>query len=315
MRILFLGTPQFAVPSLEALFRLDQAEMAGVITQPDKPGGRHLAIVSPPVKKAASGHGLLVYQPNKVSHKEFIDSLKGTGIDLIVTVSFGEILNDDVLALPKIGCINLHPSLLPKYRGASPVAGALLSGEQITGVTTFWLSARMDSGDIILQKQAPILPGDTRGVLEERLAGMGALLIVETVIRINNGTAPREKQDESGASYTYKIKKKDGLIDWKETATRIHNKIRAMDPWPGAYTHFNKSRIEIWKSELREEEEGPAPGAIKLINKDVIGVGTGKGLLLIKELQVEGKKRQRSGDFINGYRITNGQMFASGEIT
>ena len=311
MRILFLGSSKFAVPSLQALFDWAEVEIAGVVTQPDKPQGRRLKIAVSPAMAEAERYNLPVFQPARVSGKDFISVIKEKDIDLIVTVSFGEILRDNVLGLPKRGCINLHPSLLPGYRGASPVAGALLAGEKITGVTTFWLSSKMDSGDIILQKQVPVLAEDSRGTLEKRLAGIGASLLVETVKIIDKGTAPRIKQDEAKASYSNKVKKTDGLIDWQKDAVSIHNKIRAMDPWPAAYTYLDKTRIEIWKSEPGEGDEGPGPGIMKLIGKNTIGVGTGEGLLIIKELQAEGKKRITSGDFINGYRIKDGRMFGS----
>lgn len=305
MKVLFLGTPEFAVPSLEILRTIDFLEIVGVVTHPDKPRGRHLVVSPPPVKLAAGRYKLPVYQPHHVTGSEF----KGLQVDLIIVVSFGEILSRDVLDIPRLGCINLHASLLPKYRGAAPVSWALMNGESLTGVTTFWLIEKLDSGDVILQKEVEILPTDNRGTLEERLSYIGAELLKETIIKIHNGTAPRIPQDDSKATHAPKIKKEDGLIDWSKSAGVIHNKICAMNPWPGAYTFVKGIRIEIWESEVIAQPSDGKPGTIVLLNESGIGVSTGSGVLLIKELQAEGKKRLNAVDFVHGYRINEGQEF------
>lgn len=305
MRILFLGTPLFAVPSLEVLRDIDFLDIVGVVTHSDKPKGRHLVVSPPPVKLSAEKYSIPVHQPVRVSDLEF----KRMEIDLIVVVSFGEILSKDVLDIPRIGSINLHASLLPRYRGAAPIAWALLNGEKITGVTTFWLSEKMDSGDIILKKEVEILPDDNRGILEERLSHIGAELLKETVIKIHEGTATRVLQDESKATYAPKIKKEDGLIDWTKSANDIHNKIRAMNPWPVAFTFLNGLKVEIWDSEVIIQKTGEKPGTIVLLGESGIGVSTGRDILLLKELQAEGKRRIKAIDFINGYRINEGQAF------
>lgn len=305
MKILFFGTPQFAVPSLDILKTIDFLEMIGVVTHPDRPKGRHLVITPPPVKLEAERYRLPVYQPKRVTS----DIFKGMDLDLIIVVSFGQILSRDILELPRIGCINLHASLLPKYRGAGPVAWALMNGETCTGVTTFWINEEMDSGDIILQEEVEIMPEDNRGTLEERLSHIGAQLLKETIIRIKEGTAPRIPQDNSKATYAPKIRKEDGLIDWSKDASQIHNKVRAMNPWPGAYTFLKGIRIEIWESKVIQQQVEQKPGTIVLLNDSGIGVGTGNGVLLIKELQAEGRKRLKAIDFINGYRLNEGERF------
>lgn len=301
MRILFLGTPEFAVPSLEAL--ADQ--LTGVVTHPDRPKGRYLKLTPPPVKLAAEKYNLPVYQPERVSSPEFTMEMKKMGLDLIVVVAFGEILSKEVLEIPRIGCINLHASLLPKYRGAAPVAWALMNGERVTGVTTFWISERMDSGDIIFQKEAEVNTSDTCGTLEERLAEVGSKLLLDSV---NKGTGIRIPQDDSQATYAPKLKKEDGEINWNHLAIQIHNKIRAMNPWPGAYTFMEGKRVEIWTSSVGKEGKGE-PGTVIFMNEQGIGVAAGEGALVIKELQVEGKKRILAADFIHGYRINEGAKF------
>lgn len=300
MRILFLGTPQFAVPSLQLL----ADKIVGVVTQKNRPAGRCLKITPPPVFLSAQRYNIPIYQPSKVSTPEFLSVLKSISPDLIVVVAFGEILSREALEIPKAGCINLHPSLLPKYRGAAPVTWALVNGENVTGVTTFWISERMDSGDIIFQKEVEILPDDTRGTLELRLAEEGARLLAETIA---NGLDKRRKQDDSKATYAPTIKKEDGRIDWNETATRIHNKIRAMNPWPSAFTFMDGQRIELWKSKVVDGKG--KPGSIVFLNEEGIGIGTGGGVLLIKELQAEGKKRIQAVEFVHGYRINEGMSF------
>lgn len=309
MNILFLGAPDFSVPSLSVLRTLDFVDIKGVVTHPDKPKGRHLVLCPPPVKLSAERYNLPLYQPERVSSPEFIKKIKGLQLDLIIVVSFGEILTKDVLAIPGLGCINLHASLLPRYRGAGPVSWALLNGENLTGVTTFWLSSKMDSGDIILQREVEVLPSDTRGGLEDRLSYIGAELLKETLIKIKDGTATRIPQDESKATYAPKIKKEDGLIDWSKPASIIHNKIRAMNPWPGAYTYINGLRVEIWDSEVIDQPSDSSSGTVVLLNEAGIGVRTEMGILLIKELQAEGKKRINAVDFVHGYRINEGQVF------
>jgi methionyl-tRNA formyltransferase len=310
LKIVYLGTPEFSVPCLEMLTTLCFVEISAVVTHPDKPKGRNLILTPPPVKIIAEKKGLKLYQPERVSNNVFADILRSISPDLIVIVSFGEILKKEILSIPKIGCINVHASLLPKYRGAAPAVWALINGEKKTGVTTFWLSEKMDSGDMILQKEVNIVPEDTRGSLEERLSYEGAEILRETLKRINNGTVERVKQDNTAVTYAPKVSKKDGLVNFGDTAESIHNKIRAMNPWPGAYTFIKGKRIEIWESEFRDIFAAETPGMVVLLGEKGIGVATGKGLLIIKELQAEGKRRVKAKDFIHGYRINEGFIFS-----
>lgn len=310
MKVFFLGTPAFAVPSLEVLAGLDFAEIKTVITHPDKPKGRNLVVIPPPVRISAQKLNLPVCQPERVSSPEFTKKIKDIECDLMIVVSFGEILSNAVLKIPKTGCINLHSSLLPKYRGAAPVARALMNGEKETGVTTFWISEKMDSGDIIMQKRLEILPEDTRGTLEEKLSFLGADLLKETLVKIQEGKAEGYPQDEKQATYAPKIKKEDGLIDWTKSALEIYNKIRAMNPWPVAFTNIDKKRIEVWTSEVIDKKiTGVKPGTVVSLDSSGISISTGNGLLLLKELQAEGKRRIKAIDFAHGYRIKEGKIF------
>jgi methionyl-tRNA formyltransferase len=309
LKIAFLGAPAFSVPSLEILNTLDFVKIEAVITHPDKPKGRNLVLSAPPVKVCAEKCNLKVYQPERVSSPDFISILKSMSLDLIVIVSFGEILSGDVLNTPRLGCINVHSSLLPKYRGAAPVVWALMNGDRKTGVTTFWLTEKMDSGDIILQKEIDILSSDTRGLLEEKLSNIGAEILKDTLNAINKGNIQKTKQDVSKITYAPKISKKDGLIDLKNPAESIHNKIRAMNPWPGAHMFMKGLRVEVWESEFKNVTISEPPGTVVLLDKSGIGIATASGILIIKELQVEGKRRVKAEDFIHGYRINEGFVF------
>lgn len=304
MNAVFLGTPQFAVPSLVTLVNLSGLKLLGVVTHPDRPRGRHLPVSAPAVKTTAQKFNLPVYQASRVIN---IPQLKEMALDLIIVVSFGEILPQEILALPKRGCINLHSSLLPKYRGAAPMAWALMNGEVYSGVTTFWLSEQMDAGDIILQRKEKILLEDTRGSLSDRLAVIGAELLRETVVSVASGDAPRIPQNNTLATYAPKLKKQDGLISWADPAAKIHNKVRGLNPWPGAYTYRQGKRIEIWQTAV--VPGGGEPGSIAVLTTEGIGVATGEGILLIKELQIEGKRRLKAADFIHGYRLNEGTKF------
>jgi len=309
LNIAYLGAPEFSVPSFEILTTLDFIKIEAVITHPDRPKGRNLVLTPPPLKICAEKYGLKIYQPERVSAPDFLNILKSMNLDIIIVVSFGEILSEEVLNVPKLGCINVHSSILPKYRGAAPAVWALMNGEKKTGVSTFWLTKKMDSGDIILQKEIDILNYDTRATLEERLSMLGAEALKETMYGIKNGIQTRIKQDVSKITFAPKITKKDGLIDFKKTAESIHNKIRAMNPWPGAYTFMKGVRIEIWESDFFEESSNEIPGTVVLLNKTGIGIATGRGILILKELQAEGKRRVKAADFIHGYRINEGFIF------
>ena len=246
MDIVFMGTPDFAVPCLEKLCESEISNVVGVITQPDRKRGRGQNLQAPPVKEAALDYDVEVYQPQKVTSEEGLDKLKEWNPDLIVVVAYGQILSKKVLELPELGCINVHASLLPKYRGAAPLHHVLINGEEVTGVTTMQMDEGMDTGDKILQEEVKIIPQDTVGSLHDRLSALGAKLLLETLNRIEAGTAPRISQDDEEATYAPKVTKDDGEIDWQKSAQDIWNMIRGMNPWPGAYTYKDG---EILKSE------------------------------------------------------------------
>ncbi len=312
MKIIFMGTPEFACPSLAALIE-SKHDIVGVVTQPDRRRGRGMKISFSPVKESALRNDLNIYQPSNINNPEFIRTLKEISPDLITIVAFGQILSKEILRLPKYECINLHPSLLPKYRGASPIPAAILTGEGKTGVTTFYLSEEVDSGDIILQKEEGIRKDDTTVTLSKRLAETGANLLIETIDKIERKEVPRIPQDKEKATSAPRLRKENGLIDWKKSAPQIERLVRAMDPWPGAYTHFAGKLLKIWKaeelrtpnSELRTQH---APGEIVKIIKEGMMVACGRGFLLIKEVQPPGKRRMSASSFASGYRIKKGSI-------
>lgn len=251
MEIIFMGTPEFACSSLLTLIR-SKHDIVGVITQPDRRRGRGMKVSFSPVKELSLKNNLNIYQPLNINDPEFINFLRKISPDLIVIVAFGRILSKEVLKLPKDGCINLHASLLPKYRGAAPIPWAILAGEERSGVTTFYLSEEVDSGDIILQREEEIRKDDTTATLSRRLAETGAELLIETIAKIEGKEAPRIPQDKGRATYAPRLKKEDGLIDWKRSASQIERFVRAMDPWPGAYTYVKvKSKNEKVPREIQ----------------------------------------------------------------
>src|SRR5437667_1389821 len=249
MRILFMGTAELACPCLEALAQLPGHELVGVITQPDRPKGRDLQPARPPVKVTAGNLGLPVLQPAKV--REAVDDIRATRPDLIVVVAYGQILPKAVLDVPPRGCINVHASLLPRWRGAAPIQYAILHGDRQTGVTTMFLNEHMDAGDIILQRAEPIRPDDTAATLHDRLAKLGAQLLVETV---SLPEFPRRVQDESQVTYAKKLTKDDGRIDWKKSAAEIERQVRAFNPWPGSFAFLGDTMLKLWKVEAREND-------------------------------------------------------------
>ncbi len=330
MEIIFMGTPEFACFPLLALIK-SRHNIVGVVTQPDRRKGRGMKISFSPIKELALRNNLNIYQPSNINDPEFIGLLRKISPDLIAIVAFGQILSKEILRLPKYGCINLHPSLLPKYRGAAPIPWAILDGEEKTGVTTFYLSAEVDGGDIILQREERIREDDITFTLSKRLAEIGAELVIETIDKIERKEALRIPQNEEKATYAPRLKKEDGLIDWKRSTSQIERLIRAMDPWPGAYTYAQSpsaqlaktvgrtkvpSQLKVWKAEeasgLRPQASGSRnPGEIAEITKEGMVVVCGKGLLLIKEVQPPGKKRMNASSFASGYRIKTGDILSN----
>ncbi len=306
MRLLFFGTPQFAAVSLKKLISTGE-EIVSVVTQPDRPRGRSRAPMPPPVKVVAQEHGLSLLQPDNPRDPTFLGRIEGLAPDLTSVVAYGHILRKDLLDIPRLGNVGLHPSLLPKYRGAAPINWALIRGERTTGLTTFFMDEAMDRGEIILQREVEIGDDETAGELESRLAQIGADLLAETLSLIGRGEAPRVLQDDFRATYAPKVSKEDCLIDWKGSADEVRNLIRGLSPRPGAYTLFRGERLKILRtSASAHHSPSSQPGQI-LQSQETLSVACGRGVLLLKEVQPEGSKLMTDSDFINGYRPESGE--------
>lgn len=311
MRVVFMGTPDFSVGSLKALAEAGH-EIVGVVSQPDKPKGRGKNLQPTPVKAAALELGLEVYQPKKVRDPEFIKVLEELRPDVIVVAAFGQIIPDQILELAPFGCINVHASLLPKYRGASPIQWAVIDGEKESGVTIMQMDSGLDTGDMISKVIVPLEKDETGGSLFDKLSEAGAKLLVETLPSIENGTAVREKQpEESTTAYAGMIQKSLGNIEWKCAAEELERLIRGLNPWPSAYTKLDGKTLKIWKAEVMEDDERAADaeaGTILKADPHGFWVKTGKGVLNILELQMEGKKRMESAAFLRGYQVNEGRV-------
>ena len=305
-----MGTPDFSVPALLALISAGH-EVAGVVTQPDKPKGRGKEMQMTPVKAAALEHGIPVYQPEKVkNNQEFLEKLKEIAPDAIVVIAFGQILPKEILDLPKYGCINIHASLLPKYRGAAPIQWVIIDGEEETGITTMYMEEGLDTGDMLLKTVIPIEKDETGGSLHDKLSNAGGPLILETLKGLEEGVLERTPQ-RGETCYAKILTKSLGDIDWSMDAASIERLIRGLSPWPSAYSHLGNKTVKIWKAAvLAQEEEGERkePGTIVSIEKDSFSVQTGKGLLAVKELQLEGKKRMDTAAFLRGYSLNVGEV-------
>jgi methionyl-tRNA formyltransferase len=301
-----MGTPDFAVPPLEALVRAGYTVRA-VVTQPDKPKGRGKTLLPTPVKETALKYEIPVFQPKKVRDPEFVELLKEQKPDLIVVAAFGQIIPQVILDLPEYGCINIHASLLPKYRGAAPIQQAILDGEKETGVTIMRMGMGLDTGDMISRIATPITEEETGGSLFDKLAALGADLLLETIPHMIDGTVRYEKQpEESPTPYAAMITKERGAMDFTRSATELERLVRGLNPWPSAYTFLNGKNLKIWKCTALTEDSGAAPGVIYKTDKAGIYVACGEGSLLLTELQLEGKKRMDAGAFLRGYSIENG---------
>jgi len=307
MKIVFMGTPEFAVPSLLKLNNDQEIEVEAVVTQPDRKSGRGQKVHYSDIKEKALENDLEVMQSKNVNQKEFLDKLAEIEPDFIVVVAFGQKLSPELLEIPKYGCINLHASLLPEYRGSSPIHKAIIDGKKVTGNTTMYMDEGWDDGDIIYQQEIEIAEDDTVGVLHDKLAEAGAELLIKTLKDIEAGQAPRIKQDDSKATFAYKIDKSLGEIDWEQSAQEIHNLIRGVNPWPGAYTFLNEERLKLWQSSVSKLENTDfEPGTIVKANiKDGILVQTGDGILAIEKLQLPGSKKIEAEDFLNGYQLSS----------
>jgi len=300
MRIIFLGTPAFAVPTLEALIAAGH-DVVCVVTQPDRPSGRGQQLTASPVKEAALRHALPVYQPERIRRPEAVAALAALAPDAMIVVGYGQIIPQQVIDIPPHGIVNVHASLLPKYRGAGPVQWAIANGETRTGVTTMRIDAGLDTGDMLLKAETDIAPEETAVELGARLAAMGAALLVETLEHI--ASIVPQKQDSAEATYAPLLKKEDGLIDWLQPAQAIHNRVRGFQPWPGAYTRYRGQQLHIWKSRVAVNQQGEQVEAGGLLLYPLRAI-CGEGALELIEVQLEGRKRIAAEAFANGQRIT-----------
>lgn len=306
MKIVFMGTPDFAVPSLRKLIEEPDFQVVGVVTQPDRPKGRGNKITPPPVKTVAVEAGIEVFQPQTVNSEDAYAKLKEWAPEVIIVVAFGQILKSKVLELPPQGCINVHASLLPKYRGAAPIHWAIIRGEKTTGITTMFMDAGMDTGDIILQEEIAIGPLETAGELHDKLAVLGAEVLLSTLRLFGSGSVPRQKQDDREATYAPSLTKEDELIDWSRNAVDIVNHIRGMNPWPGTYTRLQGKILKIWRAQVlnsNEKREKGVPGEVLNAGEQGIIVQAGCGQVAVSELQMQNRSKMSAEDFMRGNQI------------
>ncbi|WKV09203.1 methionyl-tRNA formyltransferase [Thermoanaerobacterium sp. CMT5567-10] len=307
MNIVFMGTPEFAVPSLEKLIEFGHNVML-VITQPDKPRGRGKKISYSPVKECAIKNNIDVFQPPKLkNNKEVFDKLRKLNPDLIVVAAYGKILPEEILQIPRYGCINVHASLLPKYRGAAPINWAVINGEKETGITIMYMEKGLDTGDILLQKSIPILEEDNSETVHDKLAVLGGNALIEAINKMVDGALKPVKQDDSKATYAPILEKSIGLIDWQKSAVEIKNLVRGLRPWPVAYTYYKGNMLKIWAAEVYSYEGKEKPGTIITTGSALI-VKCGKDALKILEIQSEGKRRMTVEEFLRGHTIEKGEQ-------
>ncbi len=318
MRIVFMGTPDFAVGALEAILQAGH-QVAAVVTQPDKPKGRGKEIQVPPVKACAMAHGIPVFQPVKVKEKEAVETLRGYNADIFVVAAFGQLLSEEILSMPKYGCVNIHASLLPKYRGAGPIQWAIINGEEKTGVTIMQMDKGLDTGDMLLKEEVVIDPKETGDSLHDKLAAVGAGLIVEALARLERGELVPEKQTEEETCYAKRLQKSMGRIDWQQSAGKLDCLIRGLISWPGAYTVLRGKNLKIWEavagsgsapedSAARPDPDAVLPGTVVAVTREAFYVKTGEGLLKILAVQPEGKKRMPVKEFLLGYQVKVGEQ-------
>lgn len=310
MKVIFMGTPDFSVGTLEALVEAGH-EVVLAVTQPDKPKGRGKEMQFTPVKEAALRHDIPVFQPKKVRDPECMEELRKYHADIMVVIAFGQILPQEILDMTPYGCVNVHASLLPKYRGAAPIQWSIIDGEEVTGVTTMQMDAGLDTGDMLLKTEIKIEADETGGSLHDKLAEAGATLCVETLKALEEKTVTPQKQGETPTAYAKMLDKKLGNIDWTMDAVSIERLIRGLNPWPSAYTMWNGKVMKIWRGEVLEASGEQMPGTIVAVSKDSFTVQTGKGQLRILELQLQGKKRMDAAAFLRGYKLE--EMMRLGE--
>ncbi len=306
-RIVFMGTPDFSVPPFQALHKSGH-EVVLVVTQPDRPKGRGRKMLPPPVKECALALGYEVIQPESVRTPEFVQRIKELAPDVFVVVAFGQLLPQNLLDIPRIASVNIHASLLPRYRGAAPIQRAVINGEKETGVTTMRMDAGMDTGDILLMEKTEILPEDTSASLHDRLSVMGAELMLKTIEKFGTGEIRPLPQNHAEATYADMLKKSDGRMDWSRKVCELDCLVRGTDPWPGAFCFFGEKRLRIWKVKKISENTEAAPGTVLAGTPDELRVTGGDGVLSIEEIQGESGKRMSVKDFLRGFRIPAGTV-------
>ncbi len=306
-RIVFMGTPEFSVPALQAL-RDNGCNIAAVVTKPDRPKGRGQHVIASPVKKVATAYGYSALQPTNAKEAWFLEKLVALDPDLLVVVAYGQILSRSVLTIPHLGAINIHASLLPKYRGPAPIQWAVINGDTQTGVTTMWMDEGIDTGDILLKAEMQITPYETSASLHDKLANKGAKLLMDTLKELKSGHLLATRQDNSKASHAPLLKKKDGRIEWSKTADALDCFIRGMDPWPGAFTVLFGKRLRIFTAEHIRQTTQQQPGVVLEGFTGDLEVSTGRGVLSLKEVQLESGKRLTIDDFLRGYPVPPGTV-------
>lgn len=308
LRIIFMGTPDFALPSLEKLLSAGY-EIAAVVTQPDRPKGRKKLLTPPPVKTFAQEHGLPVMQPEKLRAREAIDQVLALHPDLIVTAAYGQILPKQILDAPPLGCVNVHASLLPKYRGGAPIHRAIINGESRTGVTIMYMDEQMDTGDILAQKEVPIKPEDTAGSMHRKLSLLGAELLAETIPRLEKGLVVPRPQNHQEATYAPNLTREDEVLDWSRPANEVYNHIRGLHPWPVASTTLEGQNWKIWWAEPLERNSPAEPGQVLEVSAEGILVACGTGAVRLTEIQPAGKRRMYVAEYLRGASLPPGKRF------
>lgn len=307
MDIIFMGTPDFAVPVLETLTASEKHHVKAVITQPDKARGRSGKLIFTPVKEAALAHDIPVYTPEKVKDPAFVEQIKQISCDIIVVVAFGQILSKEILEYPAYGCVNVHASLLPRWRGAAPIQWSILAGDEKTGVTIMQMDVGLDTGDMLAKTEIPLDGTETGESLFEKLSVLGGPLLLETLDKIQEGTVQPEKQKEEDSTYAKMLTRDMGQLDFTKDALSLERTIRGLNSWPSAYTYYGGKMLKIWGAKVVEEEGNAVPGEVVKIQKDGFFIQTGKGLLKAEQVQLEGKKKMSAGDFLRGMQMQPGE--------
>jgi len=308
MKIIYMGTPDFAVEPLEALIKAGY-EVTAVVTQPDKQKGRGKEVQMTPVKECALAHNIPVLQPVKIKEPQAVEELRKYPADIIVVAAFGQLLSEEILTMPRFGCVNIHASLLPKYRGAAPIQWAVINGEEKSGVTIQQMAKGLDTGDMLIKREVILDAKETGASLFDKLMYVGAELIVELLPLIEQGKVIPEKQDEAQATHVTRLTKEMGNIDFGKDAVSIERLIRGLNSWPSAYTYFKGKTLKIWEADVTGNEAEAKPGEIIAVGKDFVEVATGKGTLYLRSVQLEGKKRVSVKDFLLGYEVKAGMNF------